>query len=287
MSVVSKIRELDVALVTDAVRAMCIEANYDLPADVCEALERGAEAEESPAGRAVFGQLVENADIARADRVPICQDTGFAVFFVEIGQDVHLVGGSFDEAMNEGVRRGYTDGYLRKSIVAQPAHARANTTDNTPCIMHTTIVPGDAVEITMMAKGGGAENMSSLSMLKPAQGWPGVVAAVVDTVSRAGSNPCPPIVLGVGIGGTIDMVTLLAKRALLREIGSPHTNERIAGMEAELLERVNALGIGPQGLGGTQTCLAVFVEEMPSHIASMPVAVNVQCHAQRHKRVVL
>jgi len=283
----SAVRELDVAEITAAVRELCMTANYDLPADVYAALKRGGEAEQSPTGQAVFAQLVENADIARADRVPICQDTGFAVFFVDLGQDVHLVGGSFEDALNEGVRRGYADGYLRKSIAAQPAHARANTTDNTPCVVHTSIVPGDRVEIAMMAKGGGAENMSSLNMLKPAQGWPGMVQAVLDTVSRAGSNPCPPIVLGVGIGGTIDMVTVLAKKALLREIGSLHHDERVAAMEAELLDKVNALGIGPQGLGGTQTCLAVFIEEMPCHIASMPLAVNVQCHAQRHRRVVL
>ncbi len=283
----SPVRELAVADITAAVREMCMTANYDLPDDVYAALEAGRQTEESPVGRAVFGQLVENADIARTDRVPICQDTGFAVFFVNVGQDVHLVGGSFEDAVNEGVRRGYGDGFLRKSIAAEPAHARRNTTDNTPCVVHTAIVPGDRVEIWMMAKGGGAENMSSLNMLKPSQGWPGMVQAVLDTVSRAGSNPCPPIVLGVGIGGTIDMVTVLAKKALLREIGSTHPDERIAGMEAELLARVNALGIGPQGLGGTQTCLAVFIEEMPCHIASMPVAVNVQCHAQRHKHVVL
>ena len=283
----SAVREVDVAEITAAVRELCMTANYDLPDDVYTALQTGGEREESPTGKAVFGQLVENADIARADHVPICQDTGFAVFFVDIGQDVHLVGGPFEDALNEGVRRGYADGYLRKSIAAEPAHARRNTTDNTPCVVHTRIVAGDRVEISMMAKGGGAENMSSLAMLKPAQGWPGMVQAVLDTVSRAGANPCPPIVLGVGIGGTIDMVTVLAKKALLREIGSVHPDERIAGMEAELLDRVNALGIGPQGLGGTQTCLAVFVEEMPCHIASMPVAVNVQCHAQRHKHVVL
>jgi fumarate hydratase subunit alpha len=284
---VSSVRELDVADIRAAVREMCMAANYDLPGDVYAALKKGSEAEESPTGKAVFGQLVENADIARADRVPICQDTGFAVFFVNLGQDVHLVGGSFEDALNEGVRRGYADGFLRKSIAAQPAHARKNTTDNTPCVVHTSIVPGDEVEISMMAKGGGAENMSSLNMLKPAQGWPGMVQAVLDTVSRSGANPCPPIVLGVGIGGTIDMVTVLAKKALLREIGSLHPDERVAGMEAELLDKVNALGIGPQGLGGTQTCLAVFIEEMPCHIASMPLAVNVQCHAQRHKHAVL
>jgi len=284
---VTGIRELDVADVTAAVKAMCMEANYDLPEDVYQALKDGKVAEESPVGRAVFDQLIENADIAKRDRVPICQDTGFAIFFVNVGQDVHFSGGSFAEAMDEGVRQGYGDGFLRKSVAEQPGHARLNTRDNTPAIVHTSIVPGDQVEIFMMAKGGGAENMSSLNMLKPSQGWAGMVDAVVATVSRAGSNPCPPIVLGVGIGGTIEMCTLLAKKALLREIGSVHPDERIAGMEAELLEKVNALGIGPQGLGGTQTALAVFIEEMPCHIASMPMAVNVQCHAQRHTHVVL
>jgi fumarate hydratase subunit alpha len=283
----ASIRQVKVEVVTAAVRQMCMDANYDLPDDVYRALKDGKAQEDSPVGRAVFDQLIENADIARRDRVPICQDTGFAVFFVEVGQDVHFFGGEFREAIDEGVRQGYGDGFLRKSVAEQPAHARQNTKDNTPAIVHTSIVPGDKVEIWMMAKGGGAENMSSLNMLKPAQGWGGMVQAVLDTVSRAGSNPCPPIVLGVGIGGTIEECTLLAKKALLRDIGSVHPDERIAGMEAELLERINALGIGPQGLGGTKTALAVFVEEMPCHIASMPMAVNVQCHAQRHKHVVL
>ena len=282
-----QVRDLDVRAVTEAVKTMCVTANYDLPQDVYDALVRAREAEESPVGREVLGQLVENADIAAADRVPICQDTGFAVVFAEVGQDVHLVGGHFDDAVNEGVRRGYGDGYLRKSVAEEPAHARRNTKDNTPAILHTSIVPGDKVRLTMMAKGGGAENMSSLNMLKPSQGWSGMVDAVVDTVSRAGSNPCPPVIIGVGIGGTIDMVTLLAKKALLRDIGSTHPDARLAGMEAELLEKVNALGIGPQGLGGSTTALAVFIEEMPCHIASMPMAVNVQCHAQRHKTVEL
>jgi fumarate hydratase subunit alpha len=281
------VRELDVAGITAAVKELCVEANYDLPDDVYAALQAGRETEESPIGKAVFGQLIENADIARRDRVPICQDTGFAVFFVKLGQDVHLVGGDYTTAVNEGVRQGYAEGYLRKSIAEEPAQARRNTRDNTPAVIHTEIVPGDAVEIWMMAKGGGAENMSSLNMLKPSQGWRGMVDAVVDTVSRAGSNPCPPVVIGIGIGGTIDMVTVLAKKALLRDIGSVHPDERVAAMEAELLQKVNALGIGPQGLGGTQTCLGVFIEEMPCHIASMPMAVNVQCHAQRHKHVVL
>jgi fumarate hydratase subunit alpha len=281
------VRELDLRHVTEAVRTMCITANYDLPRDVYDALVNAKEAEESPVGREVLGQLVENADIAAADRVPICQDTGFAVIFAEVGQDVHLVGGDFEAAVNEGVRQGYGDGYLRKSVAEEPAHARRNTKDNTPAILHTSIVPGDRVRLTMMAKGGGAENMSSLNMLKPSQGWEGMVQAVVDTVSRAGSNPCPPVIIGVGIGGTIDMVTVLAKKALLRDVGSTHPDPCIAGMEAELLEKMNALGIGPQGLGGSTTALAVFIEEMPCHIASMPLAVNVQCHAQRHKTVEL
>jgi len=281
------VRELEVGEIVEAVRAMCITANYDLPADVYGALVKAKGAEESPVGREVLGQLTENADIAAADRVPVCQDTGFAVIFAEVGQDVHLVGGPFDDAVNEGVRQGYGDGYLRKSVAAEPAHARRNTKDNTPAILHTSIVPGRKVRLTMMAKGGGAENMSSLNMLKPSQGWAGMVDAVVDTVSRAGSNPCPPVIIGVGIGGTIDMVTVLAKKALLRDVGSTHPDPRIAGMEAELLEKINALGIGPQGLGGSTTALAVVVEEMPCHIASMPMAVNVQCHAQRHKTVEL
>lgn len=281
------VREVDVRDVTEAVKTMCITANYDLPRDVYDALVAAREAEDSPVGREILGQLVENADIAAADRVPICQDTGFAVIFADVGQDVHLVGGHFEDAVNEGVRRGYGDGYLRKSVAEEPAQARRNTKDNTPAIIHTSIVPGDRVRLTMMAKGGGAENMSSLNMLKPSQGWDGMVTAVVETVSRAGSNPCPPVIIGVGIGGTIDMVTVLAKKALLRDLGSTHSDSRIAAMEDELLEKINGLGIGPQGLGGSTTALDVFIEEMPSHIASMPMAVNVQCHAQRHKTVEL
>jgi len=284
---VTRVRDLDVSEITAAVKDMCITANYDLPGDVYDALKAAQETEESPVGKELLGQLVENADIAAADRVPICQDTGYAVFFAEVGQDVHLVGGDFEAAVTEGVRRGYGDGYLRKSVAEEPAQARRNTKDNTPAIIHTSIVPGAKVRVTMMAKGGGAENMSSLNMLKPSQGWAGMSQAVVDTVSRAGSNPCPPVIIGVGIGGTIDMVTVLAKKALLRRVGSVHPDPRLAGMEAELLELINALGIGPQGLGGSTTALAVFIEEMPCHIASMPMAVNVQCHAQRHKTVEL
>ena len=283
----TRVRDLDVSEIAAAVKDMCIAANYDLPGDVYDALKAARQTEESAAGKEVLGQLIENADIAAADRVPICQDTGYAVLFAEVGQDVHLVGGDFDDAITEGVRQGYGDGYLRKSVAEEPAHARRNTKDNTPAIIHTSIVPGDRVRLTMMAKGGGAENMSSLNMLKPSQGWDGMVTAVVETVSRAGSNPCPPVIIGVGIGGTIDMVTVLAKKALLRDLGSTHSDSRIAAMEDELLEKINGLGIGPQGLGGSTTALDVFIEEMPCHIASMPMAVNVQCHAQRHKTVEL
>jgi fumarate hydratase subunit alpha len=281
------VRDLDVREITTAVKEMCITANYDLPADVYDALKGAQETEESPVGREVLGQLVENADIAARERVPICQDTGFAVFFVELGQDVHLVGGEFEAALDQGVREGYGEGYLRKSIAEEPGHARRNTKDNTPAIVHTRVVAGDKLKIWMMAKGGGAENMSSLNMLKPSQGAEGMVQAVVETVSKAGSNPCPPVVIGVGIGGTIDKVTQLAKKALLREVGSTHPDPRLAEMESEMLRRINALGIGPQGLGGSTTALAVFIEEMPCHIASMPMAVNVQCHAQRHQSVEL
>jgi len=281
------VREIDVAEVTESVAALCATVNCDLPDDVRAALLAARDAEQSEVGREILDQLLANAALAAERRVPICQDTGFAVIFADVGQDVHLVGGDFTAAVDEGVRRGYDEGFLRKSIAAEPAHERSNTGDNTPAIVHIRIVPGDNVRLTLMAKGGGAENMSSLSMLKPSEGWDGVLRAVVDTVARAGSNPCPPTVIGVGIGGTIEMVTLLAKKALLREIGSRHPDERLAALEEELLAAVNRLGVGPQGLGGSTTSLAVFIEEMPCHIASMPVAVNVQCHAQRHRSVVL
>lgn len=281
------VRDLDVARITEAVARLCVDANCDLPADVYAALRAAMSTEVSMTGRELLGQLIDNADLARRECVPMCSDTGLVVAFVELGQDVHLVGGDFEEALQEGVRRGYSEGYLRKSSVLEPGHARRNTMDNTPAIIHTRIVPGDMVSIAVMPKGGGAENMSTLCMLKPAQGADGIIQAVVDTISCAGPNACPPVILGVGIGGTVDRVTLLAKHALLREVGSRHPDPRLAAMEDEMLSRVNALGIGPQGLGGSTTALAVFVEEAPSHIAAMPVAVNVQCHAQRHKSVVL
>lgn len=280
-------RTIEAEAISAAVAGLCAQICCELPDDVRAALRDARESEQSEVGREVLDQLLLNADLAAQSQVPICQDTGFAVVFADLGQDVHVVGGDFNAAIDEGVRRGYREGYLRKSIAAEPAHARRNSGDNTPAIVHLRLVPGDRLALTLMAKGGGAENMSTLTMLKPAQGWAGVKSAVVETASRAGSNPCPPTILGVGVGGTIEQVTLLAKRALLREVGSRHADERLAALEDELLGAVNELGIGPQGLGGTVTSLAVFIEEMPCHIASLPVAVNVQCHAQRHRTVVL
>lgn len=280
-------RELDVAEVTRAVAELSVDACYKLGDDVVAFFRDAVEREESDAGKDVFRQLLENADIARDEAMPLCQDTGLAVVFLDVGQDVHLVGGDLEHAVNEGVRRGYTEGYLRKSSVTAPFAERSNTGDNTPGVIHTRIVPGETVRITIAPKGGGAENMSALSMLKPAQGRQGLVDFVVETVSKAGPNACPPMVLGVGVGGTFERVAYLAKHALLRDIGSVNPEPRLAALEDELEERCNALGIGPQGMGGRITVMDVFVEEAPAHIASLPAAVNVQCHSARHKEVVL
>jgi len=280
-------RELDVADISHAVADLSMDACYNLGDDVVRFFRAAVEREESEAGRDVFRQLLENAEIARREAMPLCQDTGLTVIFLEVGQDVHLVGGSLEEAVNAGVSRGYTDGYLRKSSVDAPFAERTNTGDNTPAILHTSIVPGDRVRLIVVPKGGGAENMSALSMLKPAQGREAVVDFVVDTVSKAGPNACPPMVVGVGVGGTFERVAYLAKKALLRSIGSANPIQRLAELEDELEERCNRLGIGPQGLGGRITVMDVFVEEAPAHIASMPVAVNIQCHSARHKEAVL
>lgn len=280
-------RELDVAQVSDAVAKLAVEACTCLGDDVVAFFEKAIEREQSETGRDVLAQLLENANLAREKNLPLCQDTGLAVVFLEVGQDVHLVGGSLEEAVNEGVRKGYTEGYLRKSAVADPIGARKNTGDNTPAMLHTRIVPGDKVGIILAPKGGGAENMSALAMLKPAQGRQGAIDFVVETVSKAGPNPCPPIIVGVGLGGTFEKAAYLAKHALLREVGSTNPDPRLAELEDEIEERCNALGIGPAGLGGTVTVMDVFVEELPAHIASMPVAVNIQCHSARHKEVVL
>lgn len=281
-------REINVAEVRDAVERLCLEANYVAAADVRAAFEVAAEREVSPLGRRVFLQLLDNMSIAAAERVPMCQDTGTAVLFVEIGQDVHFTGGSLRNAIDEGVRRAYTGGYLRASIVGRPIGKRENTRDNTPAVLHLDLVEGDRVTLTLLAKGGGAENMSRLRMLTPADGLPGIISFVVETVERAGPNACPPVIVGVGIGGTFDSVATLAKHALTREVGRPSADAEVAALEAELLGRINALGIGPHGFGGRVTALAVHVEIAPTHIASLPVAVNLQCGpAARLRRVVL
>ncbi|OPX18946.1 MAG: fumarate hydratase [Desulfobacca sp. 4484_104] len=278
-------REINVQEVTAAVKQAAMTANFELGADMLRALEKGAREEESPAGQEVFRQLLENARIAREKRIPICQDCGLTVVFAELGQEVHLVGGDFNEAVQEGVRQGYQAGYLRKSL-CHPL-TRKNTGDNTPAVIYTTIVPGDQLKLMVVPKGGGSENMSRVFMLRPAAGLAGIKEKVVETVRDAGANPCPPTIIGVGIGGTFEQAALLAKKALLREVGSQHPDPELAALEQELLTMINNLGIGPQGLGGRFTSLAVHINLMPCHIASLPVAVNVQCHASRHQEVVL
>lgn len=274
-------REVHVDAIIETVKRLCIEANIDLNQEMIDVFKRYREVEESPAGKAVLDQLLKNAEIARAERMPICQDTGLAVFLIELGQEVHIVGGDFDEAVNEGVRRGYKEGYLRNSA-AHP-FSRKNTGDNTPAVIHLSLVPGDKIKILFAPKGGGAENMSSVTMLAPAAGREGVINHVVEQVRKAGSNPCPPTVVGVGVGGTFERSAFLAKKALFRPLGQPNPDPEIAEMEKEMLDRINRLGIGPQGLGGRVTSLAVHMEIEPVHIASLPVAVNIDCHAHRHK----
>jgi fumarate hydratase subunit alpha len=280
-------REIAGRDIADAVSRLCIEAGYHLGDDVLAALRRALDTEESPVGREILEQLVRNAQIAREEGIPLCQDTGLTVVFVELGQDVHVVAGDLNEAIQEGVRRGYTEGYLRKSMVERPFSARANTGDNTPAVIHTEIVPGEKLRIVIMPKGGGSENMSALGMLKPADGREGVIRFVVETIERAGANPCPPTIVGVGIGGSAEKAMLMAKHALQREVGQPGADPEVAALEQDILTRANELGIGPQGLGGRTTCLAVHVEVFPCHIASLPVAINIQCHSARHKEAIL
>jgi len=282
----SRIREIFVETVTDTVRELFIAANRELSRDVLEALARAAEEEVSPLGRYALEKILENTEVARDDNMPLCQDTGLAVVFVEMGQDVHIVGGDFNEAVQEGVRQAYRDGYLRKSL-CDPL-SRLNTGDNTPAVIFTELVPGDQLKLSAMPKGGGSENMSGSVMLTPAVGEAGIRAHVVDCVRRAGSNPCPPVVVGVGIGGSLEMSAVLAKKALLRPLGTANVrDERLAAMERELLTEINRLGIGPQGYGGRVTALAVHVEMMSCHIASLPVTVNIQCHVARHREAVI
>lgn len=273
--------EIHVDQIIDEVRRMCIEANVNLPPDVCRALEKAVESEGNPTASSVLELLLENADIARNECIPICQDTGMAVFFVEVGQDCRIVGGGLTDAINEGVMQGYQAGYLRKSIVSDPLE-RLNTNDNTPAVIYYDIVPGEVLVIHFSPKGFGSENMSQLKMLAPAEGVEGVKSFVVQVVREAGPNPCPPVVLGVGIGGTMDKAAVLAKKALFRPIGKRHPDPRIARLEEELLELINDLDIGPQGFGGRTTALGVSIETFPTHIAGLPVAVNVSCHVTRH-----
>jgi fumarate hydratase subunit alpha len=282
-----EMREIHTDLIRDTVARLCVESNYYLGADVVAALRKYREAEISPVGQEVLDQILQNAEIARVQQMPLCQDCGLAVVFLELGQEVHIVGGGLNEAISEGVRKGYAKGYLRKSMVERPFSARINTKDNTPPVIHTTVVPGDALRIIVAPKGGGSENMSQLGMLKPADGREGVIRFVLDAVRRAGANPCPPIIVGVGVGGSAEKTVWLAKHALLREVGLPSPDPELAELEAEILDRVNRIGIGPQGFGGLTTALAVHVETFPCHIASMPVAVNIQCHSARHKEAVL
>jgi fumarate hydratase subunit alpha len=278
-------REVNAKQITEVVKKLCIDANLYLGEDVLAAFDRGEKMEESPVGKEMFQQLKENARIAREEKVAMCQDTGLAVVFVELGQEVHIAGGDFNAAINEGVRQGYQEGYLRKS--ACNCFSRANTKDNTPAVIHLEIIPGDKVKITVAPKGGGSENMSTVTMLSPSEGVEGIKKRVVDWVKQAGSNPCPPVVVGVGIGGTFEQTALMAKKALLRPLGQKNPDPQLAALEQEILTRVNNLGIGPQGLGGRITAMAVHVEMIPCHIASFPMAVNINCHAHRHKEAVI
>lgn len=279
-------RTVPTEAITAALRELCITINHRMGPDMLAALERAHAAEESALGRTVLARLLENARVAREEWFPICQDTGTAVVFLDVGQDVHLTGGDVQAAIDEGVRQGYRDGYLRASVVRAPLH-RENTGDNTPAIVYTRIVPGDRVTLSMLAKGAGCDNMSRLAMLTPADGRGGVIEFVTRAIAEAGPNPSPPLIVGVGCGGTFELAALLAKRALLREVGAPSPEADAAALEAELLRRINDLGIGPGGFGGRVTALAVHVEQHPTHIASLPVAVNLDCHSHRAGRTIL
>lgn len=279
-------REVNVSIITDNIKEMCIEANHFLTDDMKNVFEKAVKNEESALGKQVLGQLEENLKIAGEDMIPICQDTGMAVVFINVGQDVHLTGGDITDAINEGVRRGYVEGYLRKSVVKDPIY-RENTKDNTPAVIHFNIVPGDKVDITVAPKGFGSENMSRVFMLKPADGIEGVKEAILTAVKDAGPNACPPMVVGVGIGGTFEKCAYLAKKALTRDLNEESPVEYVRNLEKEMLEKINKLGIGPGGLGGTQTAHAINIETYPTHIAGLPVAVNICCHVNRHSHRVI
>lgn len=279
-------REVNVSIITDNIKEMCIEANHFLTDDMKNVFENAVKNEESALGKQVLGQLKENLKIAGEDMIPICQDTGMAVVFINVGQDVQLTGGDITDAINEGVRRGYVEGYLRKSVVKDPIF-RENTKDNTPAVIHFNIVPGDKIDITVAPKGFGSENMSRVFMLKPADGIEGVKEAILTAVKDAGPNACPPMVVGVGLGGTFEKCAYLAKKALTRDLNEESPVEYVRDLEKEMLEKINKLGIGPGGLGGTQTALAINIETYPTHIAGLPVAVNICCHVNRHSHRVI
>lgn len=279
-------REVNVSIITDNIKEMCIEANHFLTDDMKNVFENAVKNEESALGKQVLGQLEENLKVAGEDMIPICQDTGMAVVFINVGQDVHLTGGDITDAINEGVRRGYVEGYLRKSVVKDPIY-RENTKDNTPAVIHFNIVPGDKVDITVAPKGFGSENMSRVFMLKPADGIEGVKEVILTAVKDAGPNACPPMVVGVGIGGTFEKCAYLAKKALTRDLNEESPVEYVRNLEKEMLEKINKLGIGPGGLGGTQTALAINIETYPTHIAGLPIAVNICCHVNRHSHRVI
>jgi fumarate hydratase subunit alpha len=275
-------REIKAQLLKDTVRDLFLEANYVIGKDIYDKLKEQYEKEESEVGKSILKQIITNDDIAAEERIAICQDTGLAVLYIELGQDVRIVEGDFEDAINQGVREAYVDGYLRKSSVGDPLFDRKNTKDNTPAIIHIRIVPGDKIKILVTPKGFGSENMSALKMLKPADGVKGVKDFVVDTAVKAGPNPCPPIIVGVGIGGTVEKAALIAKKATLRPIGQSNPDERYAKLEREILEEINKSGVGPAGLGGRTTALAVNIDHFPTHIAGLPVVVNICCHAARH-----
>ena len=279
-------REIEVSKITEVVERLCIDANNHLPCDVKKAIEKCRACEDGEIACGVLDNIIENYNIADRENVPICQDTGMACVFLEIGQDVHFVGGDLTDAINEGVRRGYDKGYLRKSVVKDPVR-RGNTGDNTPAMIYTEIVPGENVKITLGPKGFGSENMSAVRMFKPSAGLQGIKDFIIETVEAAGPNPCPPIVIGVGIGGTFDKAALLAKKAIMRPLDTHHPDPYYAELEDEMLEKVNQLGIGPQGFGGKTTAIGLNIETLPTHIAGMPCAININCHVTRHKTEVI
>jgi len=279
-------RDIHTSAIVDAVKKLCMDANLDLEPDMLRAFDRALTTERSPAGRQVLQTLKQNAEMARTQRIPYCQDTGFVVCFVELGQDAHVTGGALDAAIDEGVRQGYTEGYLRASIVRSPFD-RVNTGDNTPAVIHVDVVPGATLKLMLMAKGGGCENRSKYRMLTPAEGTSGVKEWILECVRTAGPDACPPLILGVGIGGTFEKAALLSKKALFRELGSPNPDPVVDALEKELLDRANRLGIGPQGYGGDTTAFGIHILTYPCHITSLPVAVTIECHAHRHKEVTL